>query len=489
MARPVLRFVTLFAMLLTAHGALAVVAMAASPATVQIDFGSASKRSDGAWNNVTDTKNIGRLLEDALDTNLRPTSLRLEMSDRFAGFNSSGFAGESPLGPAATGDSFYLEASADPQAEFDLAGLVGGETYTLTFFGSRLGGSELRTARYTVEGTSVELNAFDNQTQTVTIENAVANEAGRLTVTVSVAEGNEYAYLGALQITGQLAEAAEYRDPADALDGPPLTTAAAWAIADAKTGELLWSKNPVAVRNMASTTKIMTAWIVLELAAGDAGLLDQVITVSERASKTGGSSAKIETGEKYRVADMLYGLLLPSGNDAAVALAEHVGDRFDPPAEAAGSKQDGDAPDALARFVAEMNRRAAKLGMEGTHYFDPHGNSANRSCARDLLLLARQAMKNDRFRGYVNTRTHQCDPATPDGATRVALWKNTNQLLGIDGFDGIKTGTTGAAGECLVSSGHRGEDHLYVVVLGAASKARYVDSRNLYRWAWRQRAK
>jgi D-alanyl-D-alanine carboxypeptidase (penicillin-binding protein 5/6) len=77
---------------------------------------------------------------------------------------------------------------------------------------------------------------------------------------------------------------------------------------------------------------------------------------------------------------------------------------------------------------------------------------------------------------------------TPDGGTRPARWRNTNRLLGITGYDGMKTGTTSRAGACLVSSSRRGKDHLLMVVLGATSSTgRYVDSRNLYRWAWRQR--
>ncbi|MGE3806236.1 MAG: D-alanyl-D-alanine carboxypeptidase family protein, partial [Gemmataceae bacterium] len=188
---------------------------------------------------------------------------------------------------------------------------------------------------------------------------------------------------------------------AEVLDGPPLVSAAAWAIADGKTGKLLWGGNETTRRVMASTTKMMTAWIVLQLAAENPKALDEVIVVSERAAKTGGSSAKIQAGERYPVRDMLYGLLLPSGNDAAVALGEHFGKRF-------VDKNDEDA-DPLAAFVAEMNRRAAALKMTETKYFDPHGNSKNHSCARDLTLLAHAALKNPLFAKYVQTRRHQCE--------------------------------------------------------------------------------
>src|SRR5207245_3634539 len=89
---------------------------------------------------------------------------------------------------------------------------------------------------------------------------------------------------------------------------------------------------------------------------------------------------------------------------------------------------------------------------------------------------------------YVQTRRHQCEVAGADGKKRTVTWTNTNQLLGVEGYDGVKTGTTTAAGSCLVASGRRGSDQLIVVVLGSTSNdGRYVDSRNLFRWAWLER--
>jgi D-alanyl-D-alanine carboxypeptidase (penicillin-binding protein 5/6) len=266
---------------------------------------------------------------------------------------------------------------------------------------------------------------------------------------------------------------------ADRPDGPPVVTAKAWAIADGRTGKVLWGDKADERRPIASTTKVMTAWIVLSLAADDPKVLDETVTVSERAAGTPGSSARIKARDKLPVRDLLYGLLLPSGNDAAVALAEHFG-----PHCKAAEKGDG-----LERFVAEMNRRAKDLGLKETSYTDPNGLS--RECvssARDLAALAHRAMQNDRFRGYVSTRKHTCTVTTPDGGRREAAWTNTNRLLDIEGYDGVKTGTTTPAGNCLVASGRRGGDHLIVVVLGCASSdGRYADARNLFRWAWRER--
>src|SRR3954464_12873394 len=193
-----------------------------------------------------------------------------------------------------------------------------------------------------------------------------------------------------------VAQAPPAKAPADGLDGPPFVTAKSWAVADEKTGKLVAGAHESDRRPMASTTKIMTAWLVLRLAADDPKALDEVVTFSERAAKTPGSSSKLNAGEKLPARELMYGLLLPSGNDAAVALAEHFGPRFK-----------SDKADAHDRFIAEMNRRAKELGLKETAYTDPNGLSKeNVSGARDLAALAARALANERFRGYVGTRRH-----------------------------------------------------------------------------------
>lgn len=273
------------------------------------------------------------------------------------------------------------------------------------------------------------------------------------------------------------APAPKAKAKADALDGPPFVSAKAWVVADGKSGKVLWGFNESEARPMASTSKIMTAHLVLRLATQDPTVLDEVVVFSERADKTSGSSANISTGEKVAVRELLYGLMLPSGNDAAAALAEHFGCRF------------GKEGDAYDRFIGEMNRRATELGLKELSYRDPHGLSReNVSSARDLAALAHAAMKDERFRVYVATRRHECAVTTPDGGKRSVTWSNTNKLLDTEGYEGVKTGTTTPAGNCLVACGSRGEDRLIVVVLGStAADGRYVDARNLFRWAWRER--
>ena len=269
------------------------------------------------------------------------------------------------------------------------------------------------------------------------------------------------------------------RQPADSLRGPPFTSCAVWAIADPRTGELLWDNGSAAIaRDIASTTKIMTARVALQMVAADRPLLDSKVTFDQQSDQTSGSSSQLVAGESLPLRDLLYAMLLPSGNDAATAVGRHLGRRL--PGEG----------DPLTRFVAEMNREAARLGLKGTRYLNPHGLPQKKhvSTARDLARLTAETLKDPLFRQMVSTREHRARVTQPDGQTREAVWRNTNKLLGIEGYQGVKTGFTSAAGSCLVSTGERGKDELIVVVLGAPSAAAAVsDSRNLYRFAWLSR--
>jgi D-alanyl-D-alanine carboxypeptidase (penicillin-binding protein 5/6) len=274
------------------------------------------------------------------------------------------------------------------------------------------------------------------------------------------------------------------KQPTDPVDGLPFVTCKAWAVADAKSGEVFGGANAGESVEIASTTKLMTAWLILRRLEQEPGLLDEVATVSARAAETNGSSANLRAGERLTIRDLLHGLLLPSGNDASVVIAEHFGGRFDPPADHPGET------DPLPRFVAEMNRTAESLGMSGTQYRNPHGLSAegHRSTARDLVSLAAVLVNDGRILPYVQTRKHVGRLEGAAGYVRYELWTNTNRLLDINGYLGMKTGTTTPAGACLVSLGERGDERLICVVLGATSSdARYTDTRNLFRWAWQQR--
>jgi D-alanyl-D-alanine carboxypeptidase (penicillin-binding protein 5/6) len=273
--------------------------------------------------------------------------------------------------------------------------------------------------------------------------------------------------------------------PAESLDGPPLVSCKAWAIGDGKTGKLLWGSNEKTPLDFASTTKIMTAYLVVKLAQEHPEILDEKVVFSKNADDTIGSTAAIRAGEEISARELLYGLLLPSGNDASVAFAEHFGGRF------AGG--DGDAEKSPKKsydaFIVAMNDAATELGMSESHFDNTHGltDETHKASAADLLTLAHAAMKFPLFREVVSTPQHGAKVAGPGGYERNVLWKNTNRLLGIEGYDGVKTGTTTPAGACLVSRGTHGDQPLIVVVLGAGSSdSRYVDTRNLFRWGWSQ---
>jgi D-alanyl-D-alanine carboxypeptidase (penicillin-binding protein 5/6) len=274
----------------------------------------------------------------------------------------------------------------------------------------------------------------------------------------------------------------------------PTVTAKAWAIADGRTGKLLWSFNADEPRNAASTAKIMCAYVVLQLAAQQPAVLDEVMTLSALAKNIPGSTVGIQVGERLSVRECLYGLMLPSGNDAGYALAEHFNDRFDPPDDRL--KALGLNRQKLAtrnRFIAEMNRTAQRLGLTNTIYLSSLGDGGmandRTTTVRDLTRLAWHAMQNPRFREYVATRRHATQVQMPDGGMRAVVWHNSNRLLSLDeGYDGIKTGINEESGACLVSSVRRGNDHLLATVLGSkASPDSYTDTRKLYDWAWQQR--
>ena len=212
-------------------------------------------------------------------------------------------------------------------------------------------------------------------------------------------------------------------------------------------------------RAMASTTKIMTAIVVIE----NSNLKD-IVKVSKKAATTGGSSLKLKTNDEVSLENLLYGLMLVSGNDAAVALAEHVG----------GS---------IEGFAEMMNEKAGRLGLNNTHFVTPHGldEPQHYTTAYELSLLADYALNNKKFAEIVGTKTY-----TVMVNNLPRLINNTNELLGnINGVYGVKTGFTNGANRCLVSSIKRDELDVICVVLGADTKKdRTKDSIKLIEYAY-----
>jgi serine-type D-Ala-D-Ala carboxypeptidase (penicillin-binding protein 5/6) len=269
------------------------------------------------------------------------------------------------------------------------------------------------------------------------------------------------------------------KQPASDDSDPPIVTCKAWIIIDGTTAKELSSFNASKRLPPASTTKIMTAYIVTQLIAKDPSVADEIVTFSQSADQTIGSSSGLRAGERVSVLELLYGLMLPSGNDAAVAFAEHFGDRLQ---QELPEKVDGP----VKAFVAYMNQTAKTLGLESTQFRNPHGlpNAEHLTTVTDLVRLAFEAAKDPLYRQLVSTRQFACTAESEQGYRRNVIWKNTNQLLGIEGFDGAKTGTTTAAGACLVASGSKDGKKRMLVILGSSdTQARYADSRNLFRWS------
>ena len=252
--------------------------------------------------------------------------------------------------------------------------------------------------------------------------------------------------------------------------GPAGVGAQSAAVENAATGRLLWSRGLNTERPMASITKVMTAFLVIR-----AGHLDRTITIPAAVTgyvrKNDASNAGLRPGDKLTARQLLYGLLLPSGADAAYSLAEAYGP-------------------GLRAFIAKMNANARLLGMSRTHFsnFDglPYPTSySNYSTAANLLILGRAAMLLPTFRSVVDQRSYQIAAGSGHHAYR---WKNLNALLGrYPGAIGIKPGYTGAAGQCLLFEATRNGRSVIGVTLhspGSISSPNVADATRILNWAF-----
>jgi serine-type D-Ala-D-Ala carboxypeptidase (penicillin-binding protein 5/6) len=248
---------------------------------------------------------------------------------------------------------------------------------------------------------------------------------------------------------------------------PPQVDAASWVLMDYADGQFLASKDPDARREPASLTKIMTDYVIsAEIAAGKIHMDDKV-HISEHAWRAGGagtdsSTSFLKLGSDVPLKDLLYGMIIQSGNDAAIALAEH----------AAGDE---------ATFAELMNAYAKRLGMDHTHFVNASGYPApdHYSTARDIAILSR-ALIHDFPTDYKIS-------AIKDFEWNGIMQHNRNSLLWSDpSVDGIKTGHTDSAGFCLAASAKRGDERLIAVVMGAPSeKARATDAETLLDYGFR----
>lgn len=245
------------------------------------------------------------------------------------------------------------------------------------------------------------------------------------------------------------------------------------AIVMSKDGSVYYARSADEQVKIASITKVMTAILTVENCK-----MDEKITVSNAAATVGNSTAGLLEGDELTVEQALRGLMIPSGNDAAIALAEHVGKKIDPKTK-----------DAVATFVKAMNERAQEFGCTGTLFENPHGLDFDEwagnmhSTAHDVALMMQEAMESDTFREIVASDDSWIEVTGADGSDHSHSMDTHNELLGQDGNIGGKTGTTDDAGYCFTGAYNRDGDETYTVVLNSSTTdQRFADTAALANW-------
>lgn len=250
-----------------------------------------------------------------------------------------------------------------------------------------------------------------------------------------------------------------YGVPEEAQESPPAISAQTAIMIEGNTGEVLYEKNADQKAYPASITKIMTALLAIEN-----GSLDKMVKVSGNAAGVEGSSIYLAPGEQISLRDLVYGLMLRSGNDAAIAIAEEIG----------GSK---------SNFVIMMNKRARELGASNTNFVNPNGlhDPEHYTTARDMAMISKAAMQNQEFKQVASTKSW----VTDRGEGKYNYFYNKNKVVyQYDGGTGIKIGYTKAAGRTLVASSEKNGMELICVVMNAPDWFR--DTYALMDYAYRQ---
>ncbi len=241
--------------------------------------------------------------------------------------------------------------------------------------------------------------------------------------------------------------------------------AEAYIIIDSQTGYVLDEKNSRQKRQIGSVTKIATAMVVLDWAAKREGELNQVVAIPPQAFVGSENNIGFQPGDAITVRDLLYAALVQSDNIAACTLAAHVGNALQSVVPVSPEARSN--PTTI--FVGQMNALAKRLQMERTRFLNPYGGDDREhpySTAADVARLTRYATSNAGFRFYVSQKTRQIS-FNRAGHTQNYLLRNTNELLGVNGVDGVKTGRTARAGDCLVLSASRESE---VVQVGQATR-------------------
>ena len=270
----------------------------------------------------------------------------------------------------------------------------------------------------------------------------------------------------------------------------PRVGAADWIIVDDNTGHVLAASGENEKRQIASLTKIATAMVVLDWADATKSSLANLVSVPPEVTGVGGvNPCGLQPGDRVSLRDLLYSAMMSSDNHAAYTLAWNVGSRL-PSAQ-------GLSP--VDNFTAQMNALARQLGMKRTLFLNPHGldnmTPPPHSTAADLARLTRYAYKNPGFNFYVSQPTREIAITNVDGASRGYMLRNTNELLGRDGIEGVKTGRTARAGDCIVLAADQDPEtverdgqkiaiprRIIVVLLGSAD--RFAEGLALIQRGW-----
>ncbi|ANC77730.1 D-alanyl-D-alanine carboxypeptidase [Fictibacillus phosphorivorans] len=239
----------------------------------------------------------------------------------------------------------------------------------------------------------------------------------------------------------------------------PGVSASAAVLMEQSSGRVLYGRNEHRPMRIASITKIMTAILAIE-----SGKMNDTVTITESASRTEGSSLYLKPGEKIPLKDLVYGLMLRSGNDSAVAIAEHVGGSLD-------------------GFSYLMNQKAEEIGMKHTRFRNPHGLDTHEdhySTAYDMAVLTRYAMNNDTFKDVSSTKVYRSEQT---GEKWDRVWRNKNKMLKLYEYStGGKTGYTKRAKRTLVSTAEKDGMELIAVTLNDPND--WDDHRNLFEWGF-----
>jgi len=266
--------------------------------------------------------------------------------------------------------------------------------------------------------------------------------------------------------------------------------ASSWIIVDDETGHVLAASGQNEKRQIASLTKIATAMVVMDWADATKSSLANLVSVPPEVAGVGGvNPCGLQPGDRVSLRDLLYSAMMSSDNHAAYTLAWNVGSRLPNPQRLSP----------VDNFTAHMNALARQLGMKRTVFLNPHGLDSStpppHSTAADLARLTRYAYKHPGFNFYVSQPTREIAIEGADGTPRGFLLRNTNELLGRDGIEGVKTGRTRLAGDCIVLAADRNPEaverdgqkiaiprRLIVVLLGSGD--RFAEGLGLVQRGW-----